>query len=254
MNSWKPDKFKASEIQEYLYSGKFTVPLFQRGLVWNSKQKERLIDTIKKGLPFGTILLYYNDNNNTYQIIDGLQRCNTINEFINNPTKFFMEEDIDDVTIKSIVSIIGAGGNMSRQFEIVKDILLNWIKNDHKTMQSVESMQYYNFVARLKLEFPTVTGSEERIITLIEKPLRSYKEICKNLISTEIPAIIIMGSADYLPDIFERINKEGTSLTKYQIYAASWRLDKFHISNYRLLGLIAANRDRYDNMLNGMIS
>ena len=38
----------------------------------------------------------------------------------------------------------------------------------------------------------------------------------------EIPIIIYKGSADELPNIFERLNTGGTSLTKYEVFASTW--------------------------------
>ena len=57
-NDWKTDEFKATTIKENMDSGVFNVPKYQRGIVWSDKQRAELVDTIKKGLPFGSLLLY----------------------------------------------------------------------------------------------------------------------------------------------------------------------------------------------------
>ena len=100
-NEWKMEEFSVLEIDKNLSSKKFVVPRYQRGVVWNDRQRADLVDTIKKGLPFGTLLLYKNDLN-LYQIIDGLQRSHAVIEFVNNPTQFFDEEDIEDGIIKKL--------------------------------------------------------------------------------------------------------------------------------------------------------
>ena len=80
-NTWKLESFTAEQINENIDKKVFTIPMYQRGVVWSQSQKDILIDTIKKGLPFGSLLLYYNndDGRGTYQIIDGLQRSVNVN-------------------------------------------------------------------------------------------------------------------------------------------------------------------------------
>ena len=92
-NSWKMEEFTAHEIHEKQKQGKIVVPKYQRGIVWKESQRKELIDSIKKGIPFGSILLYEDESKNNYRLIDGLQRCTTIYEFISNPANFF-DEDI----------------------------------------------------------------------------------------------------------------------------------------------------------------
>ena len=98
-NSWKMEEFTAQEIHEKQEARKIVVPKYQRGIVWRDSQKKELIDSIKKGIPFGSILLYLDENANNYRLIDGLQRCTTIYEFISNPANFYDEDDIDDNAI-----------------------------------------------------------------------------------------------------------------------------------------------------------
>ena len=57
INSWKMDEFTAQEIHEKEQNKKIVVPKYQRGIVWKDSQKKELIDSIKKGIPFGSILL-----------------------------------------------------------------------------------------------------------------------------------------------------------------------------------------------------
>ena len=60
-NQWEPKEFTAEEIHNMRADNKIVVPLYQRGKVWKPNQKNDLIDSIKKGLPFGSILLYQDD-------------------------------------------------------------------------------------------------------------------------------------------------------------------------------------------------
>ena len=111
INSWKMDEFTAQEIHEKEQNKKIVVPKYQRGIVWKDSQKKELIDSIKKEIPFGSILLYEDEEMKNYRLIDGLQRCTTIYEFISNPANFFDEEDIDDDSIKELKKLIGVTTN-----------------------------------------------------------------------------------------------------------------------------------------------
>lgn len=252
-NNWKPETFSPTQIKANLDNKIFTVPLFQRGLVWKDKQRSDLIDSIKKGLPFGSLLLYEDTivhGKQTYQIIDGLQRSNALSGFVSNPSQFFDENDIDIGAIRNIVAIMGTGGNISTQEELVKSKLIEWVKT-HKDFDSISHMQFPKFGQLLASEFPTCKDHEFEIGDIVQPMLTEFQKTCSDINNIEIPAIIVTGSNDMLPILFERINSKGTDLTKYQIFAATWSGNKFTIDDSDLIDIVYANRDRYDNLLDG---
>lgn len=248
-NEWKMEEFSAVSIEENISNKTFVVPRYQRGVVWKDQQRADLVDTIKKGLPFGTLLLY-KDDAGTYQIIDGLQRSNAIIEFVTNPTQFFEDEDIDISIIRKIVKLANMQGNVQAQEEAIKNLLVDWVKNEHSTLQEVEAMQFSKFGKVVSDKFPVCKGMEFDIGDLIEPMMKNYQEICKKISDTKIPAIVLSGEADLLPVLFERINSKGTQLSKYQIYAATWSGKKYKLCD-ELSEIVKANRDRYDQMLDG---
>ncbi len=77
---------------------KITIPKFQRTLVWKKDQKKAFVDSVKKGFPVGAILLYKSttDTSGTtiYNLIDGLQRSTSLNQYIKAPTQFFDETNL----------------------------------------------------------------------------------------------------------------------------------------------------------------
>ncbi|MDD8048354.1 MAG: DUF262 domain-containing protein [Thomasclavelia sp.] len=249
-NSWSMEDFSAEKIQENMKNKIFTVPTYQRGIVWKESQKKDLVDTIKRGLPFGTLLIF-KESNEDYLIIDGLQRSNALVEFVSNPTQFFDSDDIDDTALENIVSMVGdMNGNVSSQIAKVRSLLEMWVKKNHKTMKEVEAMQYASFCKVLYDEFPKSKGKELEIAELIEPMMKNFKEICKNINDTKVPAIVMQGDPAELPIIFERINSKGLVLSKYDIYAASWKQAKYKL-NSDLNDLVLYNRNRYEHMLDG---
>lgn len=246
-NGWKMEEFTATQIHKYQEDGKMVVPTYQRGLVWKKEQKNDLVDSIKKGLPFGSILLYRDDNKGNYRIIDGLQRCSTIYEFIQNPSKYFNTDDIDDIVIEKIYKMTGLEANKSSIKDKIINIIVDWIKEDYKTMEDISGMQYRDGADKISDELPTLKGKEKNIAEVLKPMLQSFINICTNMAGTKIPAIVIFGDEDALPIIFERINSKGSQLTKWQIYAATWSDDKI-IINDNLKKIINYNMERYDTM------
>ena len=251
-NTWKPETFKPSQIKANMDANVFTIPKYQRGIVWKDSQRADLIDTIKKGLPFGALLLYKEASGNSYQIIDGLQRSTAIFGFVENPAQFFNDDDIDDSVIAEIVNEIGVAGPQAAVTEKVKMLLTEWVKKHH-SLKAVIGMQFAEFGEDLAREFPTCQGKESKIGRLIRPMLEVFQNTCSTINDIDIPAIVIEGDPDLLPVLFERINSKGTQLSKYQIYAATWSSDAYHISNNHKR-IVEANRDRYDSMLDGKTS
>jgi len=247
VNSWKMEEFTATQIHNNQEDGKMVVPTYQRGLVWKKEQKADLIDSIKKGLPFGSILLYKDENKGNYRIIDGLQRCSTIYEFIKNPSKYFNTDDVDDDAIEKIYKLTGLQTNKAIIKEKIINIIINWIKQDYKTMEDISGMQYRDGADKITEEFPTLKGKEKEVAEILKPMLQSFINICRNMAGTKIPAIVILGDEDVLPIIFERINSKGSQLTKWQIYAATWSDEKIKI-NDNLKKIINYNMERYDTM------
>lgn len=246
MNTWEQASFTAIEINNNIMNKTFVVPPYQRGYVWGDKQKEQFIDTLKRGLPFGTILLYRDEVNNQHQIIDGLQRCTTIFSFINQPAPYFDEADIEEGVPQSLAKITGVS-NFGSLGQAIKDHLINWVHSAFQTMDDVRDMQYVDYAYAFTRFYPSAEGREADIVRVVKPTLKKFKDLCENLCTVRIPAIVIKGDDDALPEIFERINSKGTQLSKYQIYAATWT-KKYSVDSSRLQDLIKYNRDRYESM------
>lgn len=247
MNSWKMQEFTAQEIHEKREEKKIVVPMYQRGVVWKETQKKELIDSIKRGIPFGSILLYEDEKAKNYRIIDGLQRCTTIYEFISNPANYFDEEDIDDDSVKALRDIIEVSSEEDFIKNKIVEIILKWIKNEHKTMEDIIKMQYYSCAEAIRKEFPSLKDKEKQIIEIIKPMFTKYIKICETMSKAKIPAIIILGDDDILPTVFERINSKGCQLTKWQIYSATWSDELIKIDK-DLEKIVFFNRERYETM------
>ena len=97
---------------------------YQRKLVWSTKEKQDLIESIILQYPVPLILLASNDN--TFEIIDGMQRLNAIFGFLENHYPVFIDNEnkyfnIPDYTFantqvsKGIITPVTTGKKLSQE-------------------------------------------------------------------------------------------------------------------------------------------
>lgn len=72
-----PNDFNTLTIINFIESGLFKIPGFQRNYVWDIKRASKLIESLVTGLPIPQVFLYEESKNN-YLVIDGQQRLLTI--------------------------------------------------------------------------------------------------------------------------------------------------------------------------------
>ena len=74
--------FSIGEIISMYRDGDLNIhPDFQRFFRWNNEQKSRLIESIFLGLPIPSFFVY-EDKENVWEVLDGLQRISSILEYI----------------------------------------------------------------------------------------------------------------------------------------------------------------------------
>lgn len=239
MSSWNQEYFKAHEVIEMIKKKEITVPQYQRGQVWKPDQENKLIDSIKNGYPFGSILLY-KKNDSEYHLIDGLQRCTTLYHYLENPAHFFDEAlDIDSHTIDQIVENIKISNTNDMVKNKVKSIISNWVKNNHSNLTQVENIRANLCAKELQNHFPTINATSFDIIdNLLSDMFINYKSSCKQINDTPVPAIVFKGDESLLPEVFNRINSKGTPLSKYQILAATWTTYTIKVTESNLSDIV----------------
>ena len=114
-NDWKALTIKAYELEEKINNKSIQIPTYQRGVVWTIKMQKELIDSIKNGYPFGSLIIYtygknMNLNNKPDLLIDGLQRSTAIFKFLNNPSIFFDANDISDEYFAHRICLLSSFG------------------------------------------------------------------------------------------------------------------------------------------------
>jgi len=216
-------------VRNYRYDqlkNNVVLPKFQRSLVWNKDRKKNFIQTVMQKNPFGILLIYDNPVSHKQQIIDGLQRFTTLKDFESKPLDYLEYEFIDNKCIIKIAEIIlNEYQSSSKEFVINQLIdIIRQIFNKYSFLELVQQRLFINLVRKSIFDiYPNFEQSVEG--NLIQDELYELWEDLKDKITIsdiEIPVIIYQGPPEELPNIFERLNTGGTSLTKYEVFASTW--------------------------------
>ena len=66
------------------YSGKLNIrPKYQREFVYDAKQRNAVIDTVRKNFPLNVMYWMVNQDGG-YEVLDGQQRTISISQYVNN--------------------------------------------------------------------------------------------------------------------------------------------------------------------------
>ena len=261
VESWFVDELIRATSKDQMSKREIIVPSFQRGIVWNKTKQELLIESIKKGYPIGTLLLYEESNGTSggkraYKLIDGLQRTNALKQYSKSPTSFFSKADVPDSTVDILARELAMTSEQGK--DSIKRVVTNWVKGvkdftetagwdasgiTSALIQNVlsipaESTDYYSEFGRLL--------NNKHMKNAINEFLQKVRET-SDIKKVKIPIIIFSGEASHLPTVFELLNTKGTVLSRYEVFAAQWsEKDKQKIKNKKIREFIWKKYDRLD--------
>lgn len=221
-------------IQEIVTGKKnLRIPKFQRKYVWKEKNKNTFIDSILKKYPSNYIIVLqsHDSNGKTYHdIIDGVQRINTLIKYYNDLTKFDM---INEIIKKNIIEIV---------LEITDDERKKIIFNDFKKIFKNLHCEDISFDIQdilIKHNF------DHRLARIILSELNDVKiDIHINM------NVLVCRELDTknLYEIFERLNTGGIKLTNTELYAVQW--NKYGIIETNNMFLKEGIKNFYENFKN----
>jgi hypothetical protein len=214
----------------------FRIPEFQRSLVWPRKKQEQLIQSIIRGYPIGALLLVESDDKfehrsadgkrrkiPTYGIIDGLQRTNAIADHLNMPLNSITEDVLDAAIVADLSEAISRDFKVSINAEELEDHIIAWLK-DVKIPEPKRGFEHDSLMDAITEahSLPDPTRDQLRNIRSILIDLLDHVQSAVDITQQQMPVLIYSGPSENLPEIFERINTQGTVLSKYEIFAAAW--------------------------------
>jgi hypothetical protein len=200
-----------SELIDLAKQGKLRIPPFQRRFRWYGADVERLFDSIRKGYPIGSLLLWERaavagpvefgplvvnaqGMDDAWWVVDGQQRLTSLIGVLASPphpgTEFDLHYDLSSATFKR------PGGRRPQS---------SWIP----LRRVVDTNDFLDWL----IEFRDEGASSEQVqaATELGNQLRDYR----------IPVSLVREAAeDELRVIFDRMNTFGKSLTQAEVFQA----------------------------------
>ena len=220
MDAVKANKYTSTQYTYDQLKGRVTVPQFQRRLVWSKQQKVEFIETLSKGYPFGSVLIFKYENDTKVSLIDGLQRFTTIMDYEKNPQNYIdISEEINllvDILVEDYPGEINAKvlNSINKNIEIIIKELIS--------IQDADPMYLFDTMSINEVIAPFVDTNQLRKTVNIQHQVSSKKSNFLKVNEIIIPTVEFLGDVSELSEVFENLNKGGKKLSKYQVFAAQW--------------------------------
>lgn len=257
--SVKPEKISIRNLLDKVETGKIQIPIFQREFVWKPKQMLELFDSILKGFPIGSLLLWKptekydtKDNVGPYPInkdgigsdilyvLDGYQRITTLFSVLSNPKNFNLTENNPDLRAYLICYLLKEIEEKENAFRFVKGKKDIYHAPLYKLFDHFEYLDYSDLI-REQIEDKTENRRLIEKCRLINKVFYDY----------EIPYIEINGGdIESAVEIFSRVNSTGKPIDPdYMLSALSYNSDtKFLLSDKITDFLAELNNYNFDTL------
>ena len=256
--TWTVEELLDATSREPRGNKKVTIPEFQRRIVWSRQKQEDLITSIKKGYPFGSLLLARGSNSQSsmvhYKLIDGLQRTQTLRKYSSHPNNSFTPTELSDEFVVEVARSLNDWSDFDcmeeQNITRLKRQILEWVWDSQgfteadgwsassltdkllRDMLELEVDAYDYYMAQRELS--AVESVYHKEVRSFLDSIRSVSDIGK----VEVPVIIFAGPQSELAHIFTLLNTQGIKLTRYEIYAAQWLDYRYRIDNLEIIEAI----------------
>lgn len=211
MQQPKPISRKYEEFVRNIENGIYQIPKFQRDFVWDKKQSAKLLDSLLKGYPIGSFILWKTkDKLNSIKRLGG----NIFKETKESDYVFYILDGQQRIT-SLYLAIKGASTEKNNYREIYIDLEKD-IEGDEEICtieKSQNSISFYNLMnekTSILIKKFGETIFEEKIEKLQEH-IRSYEFSTIEIENQPLEKIV---------DVFTRINTSGKELTLFEIMNA----------------------------------
>lgn len=201
-------------IKNLLMAYKLKIPDFQRSFVWKKAKKYQLLQSLFRGFPIGAITLY--EDEGVYHIIDGLQRINTLKQYLTSPcavipfSEFFEKVSCD-------IEVFLKNNNIELNVAQIKRCIKYWYDGLNNLYEYEKVSVLYNTIK----ENSSKVFEKLNDLQLVEE----LRDILKSKIEIShdaIALIIYKGAKDDLPELFKNINTGSVALSQYEILQSVW--------------------------------
>lgn len=215
----RADRITIEELMRWAHEGRIRMPSFQRPLKWDAKDKRDLLDSIERGYPVGTLLLWKRpataqdigsalpgvpvrpETGDIYLVVDGQQRVATLWEALGGPP------------------LEGLPGMV---FELPEErFQYRPLKRDERQAEPLLSSEGSYPALPLFFALDATLLSEWVPAALPRDVKRRYFDVGKRIREYPLPIYLVEGDdVDVLREAFNRTNNTGKSLTREEVFDA----------------------------------
>lgn len=204
-------------IKKLLTIYKLKIPDFQRSFVWKKGKKQQLLESLFRGFPIGAITLY--EDEGAYYIIDGLQRINTLNQYLSCPSKIIPFEVFYEKVSFEVEPFLRTNKLLDCRKQVEKCIKIWYEKLDK--LYEFEKVSVLNSILMVS---SSKVADVFRDLAKVEELLDILKRKIE-IVHDDVALIIYRGNKEDLPDLFKNINTGSVALSQYEILQSVW-MDK----------------------------
>lgn len=233
------------QLYQHLATGKIVLPRFQRANVWKKRQKRALIESIRQGLPIGSLLVYESLNPSdgaSYVLVDGLQRTIAIRDYITSQLNFITAKSLEGEELESVVEAVrGVAGEHSDDIptrEAIYQLIEKWI-HSASSLEVSGGLDSDSFADLCNEEFAfEATDFEFKRMRKAANQLIAFIQRDADITGYPLAVVKFTGSSERLPEIFRNINSGGTPLDDFDEFATDWIDFKAEISSTSVRGVV----------------
>jgi len=207
--------FLITELINDVKRGLVKIPQFQRDFIWSKQKAASLMDSILKGYPIGTLILW-----KTKETLRSIKNLGGIN-LPETPSGDFIQYVLDgQQRLTSIFATI-SGAIVRRDFKIedFSEIYINLDANDDEEIV-IPGKDGYDEKTLIKLT-SLLYGGLEYLASFSKKYFQLLEKYKRSIETYPIPSILIREvSIDVATEIFTRINEGGKPLSVFEIMVA----------------------------------
>ena len=211
----EPHSFKFTVLLHDIEQGLIKIPQFQRDFVWSKEQSAKLMDSILKGYPIGTFILW-----KTKERLRSIRNIGGVN-LPNTPEGDFIQYVLDGQQRMTSLYASLKGVTIKRETkdedfsEIYVDLLAS--EDEDIVITDICGKEPGSFIKLTEL----LNGGLSLAKKFDEKDHEKLQEYYNRIATYDFPSILIKNSSiDIATEIFTRINIGGKKLSIFEIMVA----------------------------------
>jgi hypothetical protein len=207
----KPATLDIPELVKQATSGLLRVPSFQRNFVWDAEDVRKLFDSIWRGFPIGTLLLW------KHPAERGVAKFGPVELTVEPRTDaLWVVDGLQRVT--SLVGVLSsAARRVDERFDVYFDLRRTRFVTGGRTavpptwLPVHEALETRNLLAWLREHEEDLEPADLDMADALGGALRDY----------QVPAYVVEGDDDVLlREIFDRVNSAGKPISRSQVFHA----------------------------------